>query len=176
LRSIGWSTTMVLAMTICQAGCATVPPMAELEAAGTGFSYSAGRGIQSFQAPPAVVLGVLNEAMGDLELKTIQFKRDGSVSRVESRTSDNRPVVATLRSHRGETYVTVRVGWFGDEPLSRAVLERAAIRLGSQPPEAIPARAPSAPSRNPFFSRDAIPDAEMLRDFAEAPYRDRVIP
>jgi hypothetical protein len=74
------------------------------------------------------------------------------------------------------TQVAIRVGWFGDEPLSQAILERMGVRLGSRPPEAIPAAAPSAPSRNPFFARDAVPDSVMLRDFAEAPYRDRVVP
>jgi hypothetical protein len=68
------------------------------------------------------------------------------------------------------------VGWFGDEPLSRALLERAGVRLGSRDPEAIPAAAPSAPSHNPFFSRSAVPDAVMLRDLAESLQRDRVIP
>lgn len=167
---------MGLAMAAGLAGCATVPPMAELEAAGAGFAYSAGKGSQSFPFPPSMVLAAIDQAMGDLDLKAVRAKRDGTVSRVESRTGDDRPVVATLRSHRGSTYVTVRVGWFGDEPLSQALFQRIAVRLGSRPPEAIPSSAPSAPSRNPFFSREAIPDSVMLRDFAEAPYRDRVIP
>jgi hypothetical protein len=169
---------MGLAACLCQPGCATVPPAAEFEAAGAdaAFSFSSGRGIQSFPSSPAPVLAALHEALGDLELKPAQVRHDGTVLRLESRTSDDRAVVVTLRSHRANTYATVRVGWFGDEPLSRALLQRTAIRLGSQPPEAIPVTAPSAPSRNPFFSRDAIPDSVMLRDFAEAPYRDRVIP
>ena len=103
-------------------------------------------------------------------------KRDGGVMRVEAQTADNRKVVATIRNHQGITLVAVRVGWFGDEPLSRSLLERVGVRLGSRPPEAIPSAAPSSPSGNPFFARGAVPDSEMLRDFAEAPYRDRVIP
>jgi hypothetical protein len=164
------------ALLLCQAGCATVPATAELEAADAGFAFSSGRGIQSFPFPPSQVVAALSEAMGDLELKPAQLKRDGTVTRFETRTQDDRAVAVTLRSHRASTYATVRVGWFGDEPLSRALFQRTAIRLGSQPPEAIPASTPSTPSRNPFFSRDAISNEVMLRDFAEAPYRDRVIP
>jgi hypothetical protein len=81
-----------------------------------------------------------------------------------------------LHTNQGYTQVAVRAGWFGDEPLSQAILERVGIRLGNRNPESIPTKAPSAPSANPFFSRDAVPDSVMLRDFAEAPYRDRVIP
>ena len=84
--------------------------------------------------------------------------------------------MATIRSHKDVTQVSIRVGWFGDEPLTQAILERLEVRLGSRSPEAIPATVPSAPSHNPYFARDAIPDAVMLRDFVEAPYHDRVIP
>jgi hypothetical protein len=32
---------------------------------------------------------------------------------------------------------------------------------------------PSEPAPNPYFSRDAIPDSEMMKDMIEAPYRTR---
>ncbi len=157
-------------------GCATVPPAAEVAATTSGFAYSAGRGTQAFAAPPAAVVAALNESMGDLGLKAIRGVRDGGVWRIEARTTDSRLAVATIRTHQELTAVAIRVGWFGDEPLARTLLDRVGVRLGSRPPEAIPATTPSTPSRNPYFSRDAIPDSVMLRDFAEAPYRDRVIP
>ena len=115
-------------------------------------------------------------AMNDLNLGNIRGARDGTVSRLEATTKDRERVVATIRSRRDITQVTIRVGWFGDQPLTKAILERVEVRLGSRSPEAIPATVPSAPSRNPYFARDAIPDAVMLRDFVEAPYHDRVIP
>jgi len=167
---------MLLTAVFGASGCATIPPTAEFAAAGADVSYTGGRALQSFAYPPSAVLTALNEAMGDLDLKSIRNNRNGTVSRVESTTADDRPVVATLRFFRSSSVVTVRVGWFGDEPLSKELLKRTAVRLGSQPPEAISSSAPSSPSRNPYFSRDAIPDSVMLKDFAEAPYRDRVIP
>jgi hypothetical protein len=102
--------------------------------------------------------------------------QDGSVVRIEARTEDDRAVTVTLRFRQGATQVGVRIGRFGDEPLSRALLERVGVRLGTRDPEAIPAAAPSAPSSNPYFSRTAIPDSVMLKDFADAPYHDRVVP
>ena len=47
---------------------------------------------------------------------------------------------------------------------------------GTQPPAAIPAQPPSRPASNPFFSRAAVPDEVILRDVADAPYRDSLLP
>jgi hypothetical protein len=114
--------------------------------------------------------------MVDLNIGSIQPRLDGGLPRLAGKTEDGREVLVVIRSNQGLCQVAVRVGWFGDEPLSRALIERVAVRLGSKPPQAIPSTAPSAPSSNPYFSRDAVPDSDMLRDFVEAPYRDRVIP
>jgi hypothetical protein len=157
-------------------GCATVPPAAELTGVSSSFAFSAGRGSQAFAASPAAVLAALQPALEDLSFQRVQVARDGAVTRIDAHTADRDHAVLTVRTHRDRTHVSVRIGWFGDEPLSRALLERVSIRLGTSPPEAIPATPPSAPAANPFFSRDAVPNSEMLRDFVEAPYRDRVIP
>ena len=174
MRQVRW--IALISGVVGLAGCATIPPAAEVAAISSSFAYSAGRGSQSFAAPVSAVLATLNDALSDLDLRSPRGTRDGGVMRVEAQTPDGRKVVATVRTHQGITQVAVRVGWFGDEPLSRTLLERVGVRLGSRPPEAIPSAAPSAPSRNPFFARGAVPDSEMLRDFAEAPYRDRVVP
>jgi hypothetical protein len=157
-------------------GCATLPRGPIQESAAPDFAYAAGRATQSFAAPPSAVLAALNDAMGDLNLVSIRPTREGTVSRIEADTADRRKVAANVRSNRGTSQVAVRVGWFGDEALSRALLERVGVRLGTRDPQAIPASAPSSPAPNPYFARDAVPDSVMLRDFAEAPYRDRVIP
>ena len=174
MRLVRWTAGSCLAIGLI--GCATVSPVAEVAANPSAISYSGARGWESFAAPRASVLSALNDSMNDLSLANIRGYKDGTVSRLEATTKDSERVVATLRSRKDVTQVTIRVGWFGDQPLTQALLERLEVRLGSRSPEAIPATAPSAPSRNPYFARDAIPDAVMLRDFVEAPYHDRVIP
>ena len=174
MRLVGWTAGSCLAIGLM--GCATVPPAAQIAATSSALSYSGARGWQSFAAPRAAVLAALNDSMNDLNLGNIRGFRDGSASRLEATTRDKERVVATIRSHRDVTQVTIRVGWFGDQPLTQAILERMEVRLGSRSPEGIPTIVPSAPSRNPYFARDAIPDSVMLRDFVEAPYHDRVIP
>lgn len=177
LRTLLLSGTVAAALSAAT-GCAAVSSnrTSAPEVIPPGFAYMGGRATQSFAAPPSAVLGALNEAMGDLDMQSIRPTREGTVSRIEASTPDRRKVAANVRTNMGITHVAIRIGWFGDEPLSRTLLERVGVRLGTRDPEAIPASAPSAPSANPYFARDAIPDSVMLRDFAEAPYRDRVIP
>ncbi len=140
------------------------------------FEFSTGQGAQTFPAPSSAVAVAVAEALSDLDMRDVRPLRDGAVLRYEAVTKDDRSCSATIRSLAGSSTATVRVGWFGDEALSRAILDRVAVRLGERPPEPIPDEPPSTPARNPFFSRDAVPDSVMLRDQVEAPYNDRVVP
>jgi hypothetical protein len=161
-------------------GCATVTPKAAPIIDGTdggpGSSYSAGRATEDFNKPAVPVGNAVAEAMDDLKMTSIERGRDGTVYKIDGKTPDNRSVTVTIRHYKGISRVSCRIGWFGDEPLSKALLERTGVRLGTLPPAAIPDNPPSSPGSNPIFSRDAIPDSVMLRDIAEAPYRDRLIP
>jgi Protein of unknown function (DUF3568) len=166
---------------LSQSGCASMGqwsgaramPADTQDAVGSRYSYSSGRGIQEFAAPPSAVKAAVNEAMDDLKITVTHRRHDGAASQIDGRTSDDRTVVVTVRPRQGKTQVGCRIGWFGDDPLSRTLLERVGVRLGTAPPAAIPKDLPSAPASNPIFSRDAIPDSVMLRDFADAPIRGR---
>ena len=166
---------LVMAGGLMQSGCATVAPSPE-RLLSTGSSYSAGRAIQDFSLPSTKVGTAVTEAMADLKMASIQPGRNGAVYKIEAKTEDNRAVMVTLRPHQTQTRVSCRIGTFGDEPLSKALLERTGVRLGTLPPTPIPDHVPSSPGSNPFFSRDAVSDELMLKDAAEAPYRDRPTP
>jgi len=159
-------------------GCAVTSPRASLPTADAepGFSFSTGQGSQTFGSPVGEVGPRVVEALGDLGMTDIRTTRDGTVLRHEARTSDGRSASVTLRSRGGASTASARVGLFGDQALSRAILDRVAIRLGERPPEPVPDELPSTPAANPFFSRSAVPDSVMLRDQADAAYTDRVIP
>jgi hypothetical protein len=160
---------------LCTLGCATVAPSVEPESS-LSSTYSGGRCMQDFARSPGEIGAAVSEAMEDLKMTSQQRGRDGSVYKISATTADNRSVLVTMRPHQGLTRLACRIGLFGDEPLSRALIERVGIRLGTLPPAPIPQEPPSKPSSNPFFARDAVPDDVFLRDVAEAPYRDRVIP
>ena len=158
-------------------GCAVTSPRVVSSASEEpGFSFSAGQGAQSFAASPAAVATAAGEALGDLGMRDVRPRRDGTVIRCEAVAADGRSAAVTIRARAGATSAAVRVGWFGDEALSRAILERIGVRLGELPPEPVADAPLSTPGSNPFFSRSAVPDSVMLRDQADAPYTDRVIP
>ena len=167
---------LLMAGGVAQSGCATVTPTPE-RVMNAEAAYSGGRAMQDFSVPSTKVGTAVTEAMADLKMTSIQPGRDGVAYKIQAKTEDKRTVMVTLRPHQKmQTRVSCRVGLFGDEPLAKALLERTGVRLGTLPPAAIPEHVPSSPGSNPFFSRDAVPDAEMLRDAVEAPYRDRVVP
>jgi hypothetical protein len=178
MNSHSLAVALTLAGVAWSSGCATTRPGARIEPApsAASFSYGAGRGIQDFAVKPAAARTAVFEAMDDLKMTVIHRGPDGPVTQSDGRTSDGRTVTITIRPQRSETRVSCRIGWFGDQALSRTVLERVGIRLGTLPPAPIPDEPPSTPAPNPIFSREAIPDAVILRDFAEAPYRERVDP
>ncbi len=155
-------------------GCALPKPA--LAPIGRAFEYSAGQGSQTFPAPTATVSVAVAEALSDLDMHDVRPLRDGAVLRYEAVTKDDRSCAVTIRSLAGSSTATARVGWFGDPALSRAILDRVAVRLGEAPPEPIGDEPPTPPAGNPFFSRDAVPDSVMLRDQVDATYNDRVIP
>jgi hypothetical protein len=176
---------VVAAVLLGGAGCAMTPRGSTTGREATGqpagpadrpaptARYSVGRAMQDFKVPSATVMSAVLEAMADLGMTVTRRSQDGPASQVEGRTADGRSVAVTLRPNKPITRVSCRIGLFGDEPLSRTLLRRIGVRLGTLPPEAIPDNPPSEPARNPFFSRDAVPDSEMMRDFYEAPYRNR---
>jgi len=158
------------------AGCKTVTPMAGNVIDGSGFSYSAGRATQDFGCAPQALQSSITGAMDDLRFHSVRQTTDAGSIVYNGTTADDRRVSLLIHPYQGQSRVSVRIGWFGDEPLSRALLDRIGVRLGTLPPAAIPVDPPSSPASNPFFSRDAIPDSEMLREQAEAPYRDTPVP
>jgi hypothetical protein len=158
------------------AGCRSVAPIAGLAPAAAGYAYGAGKATQEFAAPTAAVQSAIAGAMVDLGIAQVRQRHDGPSRIFEGSTADGRGATVTLRPGNGAARVTARIGLFGDPPFSRALMDRIGIRLGSLPPAAIPAEPPSSPAGNPYFSREAVPDSTMLRDQAEAPYRDTAVP
>lgn len=158
-------------------GCMTVAQMGTPTSDSGTFAYAAGRATQDFTYPPLAMQSAVTGAMEDMRMHSIRQANEGGLLVFHGRTADDRHgVTVTLRPNQGKSRVHARVGWFGDEPLSRALMDRIGVRLGSLPPAAIPVEPPSSPEGNPFFSKKAIPDEIMLRDEADAAYRDSPVP
>lgn len=181
MRRIAWTVLGGLAVT-AWAGCQTVGPSALSRPghsdglAGPGSSYTGGRAVQTFAQAPAAVQPAVAEALDDLRVQSVRQVKEGGAILFEGTTADRRRVAVTLRAQPGGTRLSARIGLFGDEPFSRALMDRVGTRLGTLPPSAIPVDPPSEPAANPYFSRDAVADSEMFKEQAEAPYRGTVVP
>ena len=73
----------------------------------------------------------------------------------------------TIQTSGTNATISAKVGWLGDEPLTRAMLDRLGSRQGTMPPQPMPAGADAEgppPRTQPILSKDAIPDAVMLQD------------
>jgi Protein of unknown function (DUF3568) len=140
------------------------------------FAYSGGRATQSFPQPLEKVQTAVVESMGDLGIHSVRQINDPTLLTFDGKTADNRRALITLQAPTGPTIVSVRFGLWGDEAMSRAYMDRIGIRLGLNPPKPLPTETPSTPGSNPYLSRSGVPTSTMLRDQADAGYRDTPIP
>ena len=115
-------------------------------------------------------------ALDDLRIHSIRRTSEEGTVLLEGTTADNRRASVTLHPQNAGTRVSTRLGLFGDEPLSRALMDRINVRLGVLPPSAVPVDPPSEPGKNPYFSRPANPDEETLKDKAAAQYQGVAFP
>ncbi len=157
------------------AGCSTIEPVANLAPGRSSCSYTAGRATQSFAYPPAAMQSGVVAAMDDLRIHSIRQTQDNGSFLFDGTTADGRGVTIAVRPHQGAA---------GQHP-GRLVRRRAALEGAAgpdrHPPRHLaavghPRRAAERPGSNPYFSREAIPDAVMLHDQADAVYRDSPVP
>lgn len=160
---------------ICVAavGCQSVGPWMNRSGPSSGYSYRLGTASQGFAVAPAEVQKVVVEAMQDVrvhrDLETVE--PDTGAWLIDGTAADGRGVKVTIRPMGAFTAVTAHVKPFGDEALSRAILDRIGIRLGTIPPAAIPAEPPATESTS-FLNRPGAKDPSLLRSQTVTGYRD----
>ena len=149
-----------------------------------GPSYVAGKGVQVFAASPTVMTDV-KDAMSDVGIHSIRQVRDPDNTDVfEGTTADNRRAQVAVQPRGSKMVVTTKVGWRGDEPLSRAMLDRISIRQGNMPATAAPVGpAPASPfaaepepEARPETSGVGVPDSVMLRSQLDQGFGQSTLP
>ncbi len=151
-------------------GCSTIAPMAPLHG-DVSYGYRAGAASQGFPRAPAEVQQAALDAMADMSIHSVRVSPDEGGVTLSGTTADGQGASVSIKKRGAFASAIVRIGWFGNEALSRAVLDRIGIRLGTLPPEAIPAE-PPAQSRTPIFSSRTVPDPVMIHEMTEAAPRD----
>lgn len=158
-------------------GCMSLGPTSPL--AGTsGFAFESGWASQGFLASDEQVRDALQESMTDLKMRPVsQSLADETVSVIDAKLADGRHARITLRPLTTGQLVAIRIGRFGDEKYAQAIFQRMGMRLGTLPAEAVPDEPPTSGSfGSRLFSRGAVPNDVMLRDQADAGYRDTLVP
>ncbi len=161
-------------------GCMTLGPISTALPT-TGVTTEGAWSAERFPFPEADVQQAALDGMADLQMHTIHQSRPGHELALilDATTHDGRHCRVTIRpaTQPGASVVATRIGRFGDEALSLALLERVGIRLGTLPAQPIPEEPPTGPSLlGRYFSSDAVPDEVMLRNEINAGYRDTPVP
>ena len=183
MRRIALTATALLA-SCAGAGCQTVGPAAlnavsraeSPSPGGSDYSYGGGRAVQTFVQAPAAVQPAVLAALEDLRVSSLRQISDGGSIVFEGTTADDRKATVTLRPEARGTHLTARVGLFGDRRSPEPSWTGSASAWATSPPPPFPSNPPSDPAPNPYFSRRAGFDAEVLRDQAESPYRATAVP
>jgi uncharacterized protein DUF3568 len=157
-------------------GCTTIGLAGYTNLGSTGYVYQAGTASQGFAFTGMQVQAAVIEAMNDLGIRVQRQAHDATTVTYECKTLDGRRATIGINSQTSLPIVSARVGLLGDEPLSKALLSRVGIRLGSLPPEAIPAEPPSAPESWSYYSPGRTPPAPALRNQSDLGYRDTSVP
>lgn len=188
-RLVMTTTTAILALTAGLAGCSSTGSFGRQAVTGpVGPSYVAGKGVQVFAATPTVMTDV-KTAMGEVGIHSIRQVREPDNTDVfEGTTADNRRAQVAVQPRGSKVVVTTRIGWRGDEPLSRAVLDRLTILQGGSPatvasgptltpaPSAPPYEMPAADPDKEKPQVGGVPDSVMLRNQLESGYSQTPIP
>ncbi len=104
------------------------------------------------QAPIDRVYVATQDALRELELRLVEKTKDRLSATVGARTShDDRVTVSLGRVTGGVTDVKIKVGFWGDESTSRAILTEIRKKLAEPAPKAV---TPEAPANNPALLDD----------------------
>lgn len=169
------ATAGVILAALMLAGCSSTGTFGrERLALPIGPSYVGGRGVQVFPASESLVSNV-KEAMSDVGIHAINQTQDPSgLIVLEGKTVDDRRARVTLLGTKARSTVSIKIGWVGDEPITRVLLDRIGNRQGTFEPST-PVEAPPEPAQ-PILSREAVPDSTMLRNQVDAGYNPSVVP
>ncbi|MBX6314561.1 MAG: DUF3568 family protein [Isosphaeraceae bacterium] len=168
MRRIG----MVAALLSLLSGCKTVVPALPGPAPAAGlFAFHGGQGEQVFPRPSDQVREAVLGALAETRVHAIHQSRDRGTLVLDGTAADGRHVHLTIQPQGPRTLVTARFGRFGDELRSHDLFDAIGHRLG------LPAAGEDQPQEHvPLFSREAVPDAMMLRDHTDSFYRDTPAP
>jgi hypothetical protein len=132
---------VLAAATLSASGCLAVAAGTAAVAGGTaGYVYYKGSVPQDFHAGFAEAWNATLAALRDLGMPLLHNEAGPDSGSIESRTANNDSVSINLETHSKPppegaiTRISVRVGVWGDRPVSERLLTQIGTHLGSNPP------------------------------------------
>jgi hypothetical protein len=137
-RILGKLVWVVLAtLALGSAGCLAVVAGAAAAGGAATYAYVKGRSTQDYPSGFAACWKASHDALPELGLKAVHEENNGTSGTITTRTADDRTVTIELTTDPSPipaesnvvTHVSVRVGTFGDQPVSDRVISRIGARL-----------------------------------------------
>ena len=139
--------------------------------------YVGGRGYAMYATTPNLTANV-ERTMTDLGMTRIHpVPEPNGGSGLEATAADHRNVRVSIHSTGVRSTVGIKVGWIGDEPLSRSFLDKLENLQGALPESALPD--PEIEQAGAFgsrFAREAVPDDIMIRNQLDSSFNPSIAP
>jgi hypothetical protein len=116
---------VLCAAALCGSGCAVLLVGAAAGAGVAGAAYALGDLEAHLEADPPAVAKAAERALNALQIRVISNAVSGLDARLVGRTGADRKVTVKVKgAGEGRSEISIRVGAFGDETMSRSILRR----------------------------------------------------
>ena len=157
------------------AGCSSTGTFGrEKLAIQSGTQYVGGRGFAMYPSTPDLEENI-KAAMVDLGMHSIHaIPEPNSGTGMEATTADKRSARVSIHRTGVRSTVAMKVGWTGDEPLTRSFLDRLEGLQGALPASATPVEPETEPTGR--FAKTAVPDSIMFRNQLDSSFNPSIAP
>ena len=128
--------TMILLLALIPAGSGCTALVAGGAAGGAAYAYYHGNYVETYDADLLLAYEASQQALRDLALPVVTEKRDAMTGTIETVNGKYEKVTITLEQQLAKiptdppkTKVSVRIGTFGDQEMSRRMQQQIAIRM-----------------------------------------------
>lgn len=178
MRRTRWIAIVVGLSGVAAAGCAATSPFGRAKlAVSAAPKFVGGRGYAMYPTTPNLATNV-QAIMAELGMHTIHaVPEPNGGSGLEATTADKRNVRITIHSTGIRSTVAIKIGWLGDEPLSRTFLDRLENLQGALPDTALPdPEVEKAGFIGSRFAKEGVPDDIMIRNQLDASFNPSIAP
>ena len=159
-------------------GCSTTNPFRmEKLAVSAAPKFVGGRGYAMYPTTPNLAQNI-EKTLTELGMHSIHpVPEPNGGAGLEATTPDKRNVRISIHSTGVRSTVGIKVGWLGDEPLSRTFLDQLENLQGALPDSALPdLEVEKAGAYGSRFSKAAVPDDIMYRNQLDSSFNPSISP